>query len=148
MGMTFSGVFAILVGVGMIGQWTVSYVTKRIPELHSEPVRISFHIVGEMATAIILIVGGVGLLTATSWAPALFLISIGMLLYTAIVSPGYFAQKGQWIWVLIFGVLIALGIIAILAVLGNASTQLTLQATPLRGLVSRIDLATLAVFPS
>ena len=37
-----------------------------------------------------------------------------MLLYTAIVSPGYFAQQGKWIWVLIFGVLIALAIASVL----------------------------------
>lgn len=114
--MTFSAIFAILVGAAMIGQWTASYVTKQIPELQSEPFRIWFHIAGEMVTAVSLIVGGIGLLTVQSWAPALFLISMGLLLYTAIVSPGYFAQKGQWIWVLIFGVLVALAIIAILAV--------------------------------
>ncbi len=52
-------------------------------------------------------------------APALFLVSIGMLFYTAIVSPGYFAQKGQWIWVLIFGALFALAIIAVIRVLAS-----------------------------
>ncbi|GMR11662.1 MAG: hypothetical protein BMS9Abin28_2499 [Anaerolineae bacterium] len=114
--MTFSAIFAILVGAAMIGQWTASYVTEQIQELQSEPLRIWFHIAGEIVTAVSLIVGGIGLLTVQPWAPALFLVSMGMLLYTAIVSPGYFAQKGQWIWVLIFGVLIALAIIAILAV--------------------------------
>ena len=114
--MTFSAIFAIVVGVAMIVQWTVSYVNKQIPELQTEPVRIWFHIVGEMVTATSLIVAGMGLLGDKPWAPALFLISMGMLLYTVIVSPGYFAQKGQWIWVLIFVVLISLAIIATLAV--------------------------------
>ncbi len=117
--MTYSAVFAIIVGAGMIGQWTVSYATKQIPEIQSEPIRIWFHVAGEIATAISLIVGGLGLLTEKPWAPALFLISLGMLFYTAIVSPGYFAQKGQWIWVLIFGTLIALAIIAVIPVLGS-----------------------------
>ena len=80
--MAFSAIFAIIVGVAMIGQWSVSYVTKQIPELQSEPIRICFHIAGEMATAILLIVGGVGLLIVKPWAPALFLVSIGMLFYT------------------------------------------------------------------
>ena len=39
-----------------------------------------------------------------------------MLLYTVIVSPGYFAQKGQTIWLLIFGVLALLTIISALMV--------------------------------
>ncbi len=114
--MTFSAIFAIIVGVAMIVQWTVSYVTRQIPELQSEPVRIGFHIVGEMVTAISLIVGGMGLLRDQPWTSTLFLISMGMLLYTVIVSPGYYAQKGQWIWVLSFGALIALAIVAILSV--------------------------------
>ena len=117
--MMFSAMFAIIVGVGMIGQWTLSFTTKQITEIQSEPIRIWCHIAGEMATAISLIVGGLGLLTEKPWAPALFLVSIGMLFYTAIVSPGYFAQKGQWIWVLIFGALIALAIIAVIPVLAS-----------------------------
>lgn len=119
--MTWPAVFAILVGAGMIVQWVVSYTTKRIPELQSEPWRIRFHIAGEMATAISLIAGGSGLLTGTPWAPTLFMVSMGMLFYTAMVSPGYFAQKGQWIWVPIFGLLVALAVAAVLAVLGCVS---------------------------
>jgi hypothetical protein len=111
--MTFSGLFSIIVGAGMIGQWSFLYATKQIPELTTEPFRIWFHIAGEMVTAITLVVSGVGLLTHTTWAPNLFLVSAGMLLYTAIVSPGYFAQKGQWIWVLIFGGIILISVISI-----------------------------------
>ena len=40
-----------------------------------------------------------------------FLLSMGMLLYTIIVSPGYFAQLGQWVFVLMFAVLIALTVL-------------------------------------
>jgi hypothetical protein len=116
--MTWPAVFAILVGAGMIVQWVVSYAAKRIPELQSEPWRIRFHIAGETTTAILLIVGGTGLLAGTPWARTLFMVSMGMLFYTAMVSPGYFAQKGQWIWVPIFGLLVALAVIAVLAVLG------------------------------
>jgi hypothetical protein len=120
--MIFSAIFAIIVGVGMIGQWSLSYASKQIPELTSEPIRIWFHIAGEMVTAITLIVSGIGLLAVTPWAPSLFFISIGMLLYTAIVSPGYFAQKGQWIWVLIFGLVITLAIFSIFAVIGTIAS--------------------------
>jgi hypothetical protein len=119
--MTFPALFTIIVGAGMIGQWSISYSSKQIPELKSEPIRIWFHITGEMVTAISLIVSGIALLTVMPWAPILFYISIGMLFYTAIVSPGYFAQKGQWIWVLIFGALITLGVLSIFAVVSNLS---------------------------
>jgi hypothetical protein len=42
-----------------------------------------------------------------------------MLIYTAIVSPGYFAQRGKWIWVLILGVLILLAIVSLLLFTGS-----------------------------
>ncbi len=96
--MVFPAIFAIIVGVGMIAQWTVSYISKQIPELKTEPIRIWFHIAAEMATAFCLIISGIGLLTAQAWSIPLYLVASGMLFYTAIVSPGYFAQKGKWGW--------------------------------------------------
>jgi len=115
--MTFAALFALVVGVGMIGQWTLSYVSKQIPELQDEPIRIWFHIAAEMVTALCLITSGIGLLAHQKWASHIYLISIGMLFYTAIVSPGYFAQKGQWQWVGIFAVLIILGLTSIFLII-------------------------------
>ncbi|MBA7544109.1 hypothetical protein ES705_36456 [subsurface metagenome] len=114
--MKFPAVFALVVGIGMIGQWIMSFAQKQIPELKSEPIRIWFHIAGELITAVCLIISGIGLLNGIPWSHTLFLISSGMLMYTAIVSPGYFAQKGQWIWVVIFGFLILISVLSILSV--------------------------------
>lgn len=76
--MVLASIFAIVVGLGMIGQWVLSYVSKRIPELENEPIRIWFHIVAEMTTALCLITGGVGLLVQANWGSTIFLISMGM----------------------------------------------------------------------
>lgn len=121
--MTFPAVFAIIVGAAMIVQWSLSYLNKQIPEIRTEPIRIVFHLAGEMATAVVLIASGVGLLAGKAWAAPLFLVAAGMLFYTAIVSPGYFAQQGQWVWVLIFGVMIVVGIFAVLNVLSEIPLQ-------------------------
>jgi len=115
--MTFPAVFAIVVGLGMIGQWTASYLTKQIPELKTEPIRIKFHIAAEMLTAASLLVAGIGLFMSMPWATFLYLVAIGMLIYTSVVSPGYFAQKGQWGWLVMFGVILILGISSIFIVL-------------------------------
>lgn len=120
--MVFPAVFAIVIGVGMIGQWTASYLTKQIPELTTEPIRIRFHLAGEMLTAVMLIVSGVNLLMGAAWGPVLFLIAIGMLLYTAIVSPGYFAQQGKWGWVVFFGVMVVVGVFAVWVVLSSGTS--------------------------
>ena len=110
--MTFPAIFAMVVGIGMITQWAMSYFNHQIPELKTEPLRIAFHIVGEMLTAALLVISGMGLLAAYAWASPLYLVAAGMLLYTVIVSPGYFAQKGQTIWIVIFGVLALLTVIS------------------------------------
>ena len=111
--MVFAALFALVVGTGMIGQWVLSYATRQIPELKTEPIRIWFHIAAEMVTAVCLVVSGVGLLAHTEWARILFLVSAGMLFYTCIVSPGYFAQKGQWAWLCMFSLIVILGLVSV-----------------------------------
>ena len=115
--MTFPSIFAIVVGIGMIGMWGVSYFTKQIPELESEPIRIKFHLVAEFATALLLVFGGIGLFINQDWAISVYLIAMGMLFYTVIVSPGYFAQKGQWTYVVMFAVILILAVISLLILL-------------------------------
>jgi hypothetical protein len=111
--MIFPPIFAIVVGIGMIGMWSVSYFTNQIPELETEPVRIKFHLAAEFVTAIVLLAAGISLLTGQHWAIETYLISMGMLFYTVIVSPGYFAQKGQWAYVVMFAVILVLALVSI-----------------------------------
>jgi hypothetical protein len=111
--MTFSALYALIVGVLMIGQWVFFLATDQVPEIKTEPIRIRFHIAAEFLTAIALIVGGVGLLTSQSFGVPLYLISMGMLLYTVVVSPGYFAQKGEWPFVGMFAVVLVLALVSI-----------------------------------
>lgn len=111
--MTFAAIFSILVGAGMIAQWAMSYLSKQIPELTTEPIRIGFHIAAEMVTALCLLVSGIALLTGATWAVNCFLVAVGMLFYTSIVSPGYFAQQGKWSWLGLFGAILILGVISL-----------------------------------
>lgn len=112
--MLFPSIFAILVGLLMIVQWLYSYLNQQIPELETEHYRILFHITGEMVTAFSLIASGVGLLTGQGWGNWLYLLATGMLFYTVIVSPGYFAQKGQWASVAMFAVIFILALVSVL----------------------------------
>jgi hypothetical protein len=111
--MTFASVYAILVGIGMIGQWSVSLARGRVPEVKTEPFRIAFHLAGEFLTAVALIAGGLGTLTSASWGRPAYLVATGMLLYTVIVSPGYFAQKREWPMVAMFAVLLVLALVSL-----------------------------------
>lgn len=115
--MTFAAIFSILVGTGMIAQWTMSYLNKQIPEVKTEPIRIGFHIAAEMVTALCLLTSGIALLVGAPWAIPCFLVAAGMLFYTSIVSPGYFAQRGQWGWLVMFSLILLLGTISVILVL-------------------------------
>ena len=97
----------------MIIFWSMLVATNQIlPE--QIPWAISFHLAGEFGTALLLIVSGVGLWKSKGWARILSPLALGMLLYTVIVSPGYYAQLGNMPMVIMFSVLIALTIIALI----------------------------------
>lgn len=114
--MRFAAIFSLVVGAGMFSQWALSYFSKQIPELETEPVRIWFHIAAELATAGMLVAGGLGLLASRPWGNTVYLLATGMLFYTAIVSPGYFAQKGQRGWVVLFAAVILFALIGLFQV--------------------------------
>ena len=114
--MIFATVFALVVGVGMVGQWALFLATGQVPELETEPLRIRFHLAAEFATAIALFIGGIAQLTGQSWAQWFYPLAMGMLLYTVIVSPGYFAEKGQWAFVAMFAVVLLLALVSIVLV--------------------------------
>jgi hypothetical protein len=80
----------------MFDQWGFFLAVGSLPELRTEPIAVAFHLAAEFATATCLLLGGIALLRAKSWAKNLTLFATGMLAYTTIVSPGYFAQLGQW----------------------------------------------------
>ncbi len=110
--MIFASIFAIVIGVGMIGQWVLFLATDQVPELRTEPLRIRFHLAAEFVTAIALLIAGTALLTDQTWGRWFYLLATGMLLYTVIVSPGYFAEKGQWAFVAMFAVLLVLALVS------------------------------------
>ncbi len=112
--MKFAAWYAIVVGVLMLFQWGFFLATGQVPEVQTEPIRLGFHLMAEGLTALGLLIGGIGLLKSRRWAKfVLMLVSIGMVIYSEIVSPGYFAQQGQWALVLMFAFLLFGAIICV-----------------------------------
>jgi hypothetical protein len=101
----------------MIAQWTFSIISGSVPEFQTEPWKISFHLAGEFSTAIMLIVGGMAVLRTAAWGRTILLIGLGMVIYSEIVSPGYFAQLGQWPMVGLFIVLLGGAILSVVLLL-------------------------------
>jgi hypothetical protein len=106
-------IFSILVGIFMLVFWAALLAKKQVPA-DQKPWAISFHLAGEWATAALLVVSGFGLWAGFGWARLLSGVSLGMLLYTVVVSPGYYAQLKNKPMVAIFAVLIVLTAIAII----------------------------------
>lgn len=103
--------YSIFVGLCMIVMWIMFYCTEGIPELSTKPAEIGLHITGEMITALLLIIGGYAIFTKRSWGLQVYSVSMGMLLYTLIVSPGYYVQKGEFLFVIMFSVLLFLSVL-------------------------------------
>jgi hypothetical protein len=111
--MRFAAWYAIIVGLLMMGQWTFFLVMRQVPELQTEPWRIYLHLAAEFITAVGLVTSGVGLLRRWTGSGPLYLLAAGMLLYSVIASPGYFAQQGQWALVGMFALLLILAVTSI-----------------------------------
>jgi hypothetical protein len=111
--MRFAAWYGIIVGVLMAAMWTFFLVAGQVPELATEPYRIALHLAAEFATAIALLIGGIGLLKKSTWARSLYFIAAGMLLYSLIASPGYYAQQGGWAFVGMFALLLLLDLFSV-----------------------------------
>lgn len=115
--MKFSAWYGMLVGFIMIAQWIFFLATGSVPELQTEPWRIALHLAAEFTTALILIVSGIATLKSTAWGKNILLVGFGMVIYSEIVSPGYFAHFGQWALVGMFAVLLIGAIFGVMQLL-------------------------------
>ena len=104
--MKFPAWYGIVVGLIMIAQWIFFLTTGNVPELQNEPWRIALHLAAEFTTALMLIASGIASLKSVARGRKILLVGLGMLIYGEIVSPGYFAQLGQWALVGMFAVLL------------------------------------------
>ncbi len=105
--------YSIIIGIMMAAMWSVFALTDQIPEFESSPLEISFHLAAELTTAFALILGGVTIATRKHWGYSVNMIGLGMLAYTVIVSPGYYAESGEFAFVAMFVVLMILTLLFI-----------------------------------
>lgn len=109
-------IYSILIDLFMIGFWVFALLKNLVPP-EEKPWSITFHVIAEFSTAILLIVSGAGLWLGSEWARTLSPLALGLLLYTVINSPGYYAQKNNLPMVAMFIALIILTIAAIISLL-------------------------------
>ena len=117
--MKFAAWYGILVGLLMIAQWTFSILSGGVPELENAPWEIAFHLAAEMSTAVMLLIGGIAALRSEAWSKQILLLGLGMVIYSEIVSPGYFAQLNQWALVAMFASLLFGAVVAAIQLLSE-----------------------------
>jgi len=103
----------MIVGLLMISQWLFFILSGNLPEFSITPIEISIHISIEILTALVLLVSGYRLLKKKKYSIKLNILAQGMLIYAIINSSGYFAQLGQWIFVVMFAVLLILSVVSL-----------------------------------
>ena len=101
-----SAVFTILVGLLMMGMWGMLVFTNQVPYLDTPEMEIKLHILTEMLTAVLLVLGGVSVLRGWENLTNLHYVSQGMLIYAVINSSGYYIDMGEPMMVVMFGVLL------------------------------------------
>lgn len=81
-------------------------LTKQVPELKTEPVAIAFHITAEMIMGVLSLISGIFLLIDLSLASYFFILAMGFAIYAIINSAGYYGQRKQWTFVIMFGIIL------------------------------------------
>ncbi len=104
-------VSSLSIGACMMLQWIFFLVTGSVPELETAPVSITFHIVIEIITAFMLVSLFFLLRKPNPWKLSMAAYVQGMLGYTVVNSAGYFAQSGQWFFLVMFALLLCFSIL-------------------------------------
>lgn len=94
-GLRYVVIVSLVTGIGMLSFWSMAMLSGRVPEVREGRIDIWFHIGAEFATALALIGGGVAVLVdhTAPWSVVLSSLGLGLLVYTLIASPGYYAQR-------------------------------------------------------
>ena len=88
-----AGLFSILVGVVIVIVWGWLIASGDVPELEARPLGTLFHIIGELLTAVVLIVAGWGLIKDTPWARKLHILATGMLMLVVINAIAFNLER-------------------------------------------------------
>lgn len=113
--------FQIVVGVSVLGLWSVLLLGGQVPEVQAGQVDIWFHLAAELTMAGLLVVAGVAVVRRSRRATGLSAVALGLLGYSVLNSPGYYAERGDWAMVAMFAVLVLAVAASLVRLLGRTS---------------------------
>lgn len=97
-----AAVYSIVIGISVLGMWSMILLTGGIKE---ELIEISFHLVSEFLMAILLFISGIGILRGKIHGKTIFLISNGMLIYSVLNAAGYYGQRDNFVMMGVFAII-------------------------------------------
>ena len=120
-----AAIFSLIAGISIIVVWALMLITGKDAQLQdslrTEPLAIGLHLAAEFITAIMLIIAGITILVKHSRAMKLFIFALGMLVYSVVNSSGFYAQRGDITFVLMFVIIFILtGVFAVFAYLSRS----------------------------
>ena len=101
-----TGIYALVVGIAVLGLWALLLLTDQVPELETDPYSIALHLAAEGLMALLLLIGGIGVLKGKTWGRNLYTLATGFLLYSTVNSSGYYIQDGNIQMLVLFSVLL------------------------------------------
>ena len=116
-------IYSIFVGIAMLGIWIVQLITEQAPELQTAPIEIAMAITADWLTALMLLIVGVGLLSKRNWAYKLYFFALGMLIYSVVISTGYFGPLGNTMFVVLYAVLFILSALFVISNIFQRSNE-------------------------
>ena len=121
--MKYSAWYGVIVGTLIILQWIFFLAAGSVPELDTTRWEIGFHLSAELLLALALLTGGMAVLKSIRSGEKILLVALGMAIYSEINSPGYFAQLGQWVLVIMFAALLFGAVWSIMLLLKQGANE-------------------------
>ncbi len=100
------GIFAIIIGTGIILLWGFLLAAGGVPEIRTAPVSITFHLIAELLMGTASLTSGILILQGIPAGTYTYLITSGMIIYSVINSSGYYGDTGEWVMVAMFMVIL------------------------------------------
>lgn len=91
-----ASIYSIFIGLSIIVMWIVLLMTDKVPEVKTEPIYFAYYICSEIICSFILILGGIGLFADLQWGKQVHFFSMGMLLYSFLITGAEWAQNKEW----------------------------------------------------
>jgi len=91
-----ASIYTLIIGIAMLCMWFMLLIKRKVPELNTKPTQIYFHFGAEFLTAIMLIIGGIGLIMNQFWGTTIFFIAIGLAIYSTINAAGFYGHLKDW----------------------------------------------------